>query len=465
MKAVRDPRAEAARAHKPWFLSRQITLWFALVTSLLGLLFFGLGLWAVHTSVENQVRALCQEELEEMDAQFRASDGSLESFDDVARLLASDHPSNPMYWSLWRKADGALVREAGSRELTVPPDLRRTPGFQRPAGHLWWGVGSLNDDLYAGVLVDGSTQLRLRDRYVVVAALLLLVSVLAAFLTSAWLGNRIARLMHRAAEGARAAQHSPLDAVDPGPGAPEEIREVSQALQETLRAIQREVESSHLLTSGLAHELRSPIQNLLGEAEVALLRERSTEEYRRLLESQLEELRDLARAVDNLVTLCAVGEARRSEGKERFDLHAELPLRLSRETALAARRNVRLEVQAEGGLALEGDREAILLALRNVVTNAIDWSGEDGIVRVQLAGKNGQLEILVDDSGPGVAPGEREVIFKPFHHGATPARRRSGYGLGLALSRTAVEAHGGTIEVGSSPLGGARFRILLPNGL
>ena len=61
MKAVRDPRAEAARAHKPWFLSRQITLWFALVTSLLGLLFFGLGLWAVHTSVENQVRALCQD--------------------------------------------------------------------------------------------------------------------------------------------------------------------------------------------------------------------------------------------------------------------------------------------------------------------------------------------------------------------------------------------------------------------
>jgi two-component system, OmpR family, heavy metal sensor histidine kinase CusS len=455
--------AEPARAHKRWFLSRQITLWFALVTSLLGLLFLSLGLWAVHTAVESQVRALCQEELEEMAAQYRGSDGSLEDFEAAAHLLAGEHPSNPMLWLLWQKADGEVVREVGRPELAVPTGARRTPGYERHDGHLGWAVAGLTSDFDVGVLIDGSAQFRLRDRYLVAATFMLLVSVLVSFLTSAWLGSRIARLMHRAAAGVRAAQHAPLEAVDAGPEAPEEVREVAQALQETLRAIQREVEGSRLLASGLAHELRSPIQNLLGEAEVALLRERTLPEYRRLLESQLEELRDLARAVDNLVTLCAVGESRRSNDKERFDLQADLPLRLSRETALAARRGVRLEVEAQGALALEGDREAILLALRNVVTNAIDWSGEDGVVQVRLASQNGQLEILVDDNGPGVPPAEREVIFKPFHHGPTPARRRSGYGLGLALTRTAVEAHGGTIEVSSSPLGGARFRIVLPS--
>jgi two-component system heavy metal sensor histidine kinase CusS len=404
------------------------------------------------------------EELEEMALQFEVSEREVEEFDELARELSDMHPTNPMSWSLWRTRSGELLREFATPGFARSGDVPLVSGNRHFASGLSWTARPLSDELSVGVLIDGSDQLRLRDRYLLFATLLLVLSIVVAFLSSAWLGGVVARLLHGAAEGVRAAQLAPGDAVDAGPGAPEEVREVALALQQTLQSIRREVEGSQLLTSGLAHELRSPIQNLLGEAEVALLRERSSDEYRRLLESQIEELRDLARAVDNLVTLCAAGESRRSGGKERFDLHSELPLRLSRETALAARRNVRMELLAEGPLALEGDREAILLALRNVVTNAIDWSGEGGAVRVSLQGKDGRLAIDVDDSGPGVAPEERELIFKPFRHGATPARRRSGYGLGLALARTAVEAHGGTIEVGHSPLGGARFPIVRPAG-
>jgi two-component system heavy metal sensor histidine kinase CusS len=450
------------KERRSWLLSRRITLSFGLVTSLLGLLFFALGLWAVHTAVEAQIHSLLQEEIEEMEAYLETSEAIVPEFDAHARELRGKHPLNRISWSLWRTDTGELLEEAADPRVVRPANFHLTQGFKRYPDGLWWGSGQLGNGHSIGVLIDVSPQLKLLDDYLVAAPLLLLVSLLAAILTSAWLGRRIAHLLHQAAEGVRAAQHAE-DEVDAGAGAPEEIREVVLALRETLHAIKREVEGSRLLTSGLAHELRSPIQNLLGEAEVALLRERSSNEYRDLLESQLEELRDLARAIDNLVTLCAAGETRRYAGKERFDLRAELPLRLSRETALASRRGVAMEVESDGSLAMEGDREAILLALRNVITNAIDWSGEGGAVRVQLAGHNGSLEILVDDTGPGVPPAERETIFNPFHHGPAPARRRAGYGLGLALARTAVQTHGGSIEVGSSPLGGARFRIVLPS--
>ena len=453
--------AELAGGKRRWFLARRVTFWSALFTSLLGLLFFGLGLWAVHTSVEAQIRALGREEIEEVTLGFPATGGTPEEFEALAQTLAAKHPKNPMVWFLWRTASGELVRAVGPPGVRRPANLQLVPGFKRYEHGMCWTGTSMTGDYSVGLLVDGSSLLELRDRYLFVAILLLLVSVLAAVFGSAWLGRWVAGFLHQATEGVRAAQHTPPDAVDAGPDAPEEIRQVVLALHETLHSVRREVERSRVLTSGLAHELRSPIQNLLGEAEVALLRERSSGEYRRLLESQLEELRDLARAIDNLVTLCAEGETRRSAGRERFDLGAELPLRLGREQALAARRNVDMQVAGNGALPLEGDREALLLAVRNVVTNAIDWSGDGGTVRVQLAGSNGSLEILVDDSGPGVPAEEREFIFNPFHQGPAPPRRRSGFGLGLALAHTAVVAHGGTIEVGSSPLGGARFRIVL----
>jgi signal transduction histidine kinase len=247
-----------------------------------------------------------------------------------------------------------------------------------------------------------------------------------------------------------------------GTRAPEEIRTVLEALRENLRRTREEAEHTQLMTSGLAHELRSPLQNLMGESQVTLLRDRTPEEYKRVLESQLEELGELSRAVDNLVNLCADGEAHKRMTRERFDLAEELRLRLAREFQLARRRDVDMELVAEGPLMLDGDRESLLLALRNIVTNAIEWAPPGGNVVVQAQRTEDGTELLVDDDGPGVPPERRERLFEPFQRGGLARGRRVGFGIGLALTRVAVETHGGTIEIGDSPMGGARFRILLP---
>jgi two-component system heavy metal sensor histidine kinase CusS len=244
--------------------------------------------------------------------------------------------------------------------------------------------------------------------------------------------------------------------------APTEIAAIADALSEMLGKVRRETDQARIFTAGLAHELRSPVQNLVGETEVALLRERDAETYRKVLASHLEELRSLGDAIDNLVTICSAGDKGRRRPRELIDLGEESRIRLARERAQGARHQVQLELGIEGDTRLWGDREALLRAIRNLVANAIQWSPPGSKVVARVRGLPHEVEVLVEDAGPGIPPELRERIFEPFFRGPQAAGRRIGYGLGLALARMAVDEHAGKIEVGEAAMGGARFRVLLP---
>ncbi|MDF1837619.1 MAG: HAMP domain-containing sensor histidine kinase, partial [Planctomycetota bacterium] len=239
---------------------------------------------------------------------------------------------------------------------------------------------------------------------------------------------------------------------------------VADALTDGLLKARLERERSSLLIAGIAHELRSPIQNLLGETEVLLMRDRSLEEYRAVLVSHSDEIQDLAREIDNLVTLCAHESNQESSSRESFDLGHEIELRLPRELIRAKRHKVDIQAHSEGDLAMTGDREALLLMVRNLVGNAIAHSPEGGVIHVSATGMDGEICLTVEDQGPGVRPENRESIFEPFQRGQDLPGTRAGFGLGLALSREAVRSQGGRLTVSDSPHGGACFEARLPNG-
>ena len=112
----------------------------------------------------------------------------------------------------------------------------------------------------------------------------------------------------------------------------------------------------------------------------------------------------------------------------------------------------------------DADREAMLRALRNLVSNAVQWTPQGGQVNVTIAATDLNVTLTVDDSGPGIPGPMRAKIFEPFARGGERGGERVGYGLGLAIVREAVEAHGGTVEVATSPIGGARFVVHIPRG-
>ncbi len=245
--------------------------------------------------------------------------------------------------------------------------------------------------------------------------------------------------------------------------APREVRDVARALTGMLQRLQETLERMRAFTAGLAHELRSPLQNLIGETEVVLLSLRSPEEYRDVLRSNLEDLYDLTDAVDNLVTYCRTSEPTDVEPQaERFDLAGEAELRLAREQRVAGRKGVTLEFDAAGDTSLEADRESCLRVLRNLVANAIIWTPPGHGVLAFVEGREHDVRIIVEDDGPGVPDDLGDRIFEPFVTGQSQQGKRGGYGLGLAICRTVLDDHGGTLTYGRADSGGARFVATFP---
>lgn len=474
MSAAPSSAREGAGAERSWSLARRLTVWFTITTLVLGAVVLTCGTLFLRHAIGRELDGLAAEEFDELRAYFAKQRASAETLRPVAAELASHHPEHEITFGAWSRATGELVAKIGDAPLPVQSMPSPMPGrrVQVLDDGRRWRVEEIGGDLIVGMSLGGGPQTALLRRFTLLLVVFVVVAASVAMLAGSLFGRRVARELRRIADEARAV-HSPVAQLAGSQGAPEEIREVAEALREMLTNIHAQAERVRIVTAGMAHELRSPIQNLLGETEVALLRERDGEYYRGVLQKNLDELRDLARAVDNLVTLCGAGEGRRARALERFDLGREAELRLVRERQQAERRGVRLELEASGDLTVQGDREALLLALRNLVSNAIDWSPPGGVVRVELSGRADEdaqgrqaaLELAVDDMGPGVPADERQAIFEPFRRGRAAAGRRIGYGLGLALVRSAVEGQGGSVDVVRSAAGGARFRVRIPRGL
>ena len=448
---------------RSWSIARRTTWWFGLTTAAIVLAICAISGVFLTRSAEQQIDARIEEELEEFVAAFKSSDQSHDAVEKIVASLAEHHSSNPMAWRLWDTDTGAIWGEFGHTELMTAGAPARVIGSEASAlpGALRWRSMQLTDHRVVGLMLNGSEQMAMVSSFGAVSVLLAIMGGLIAFAAGAVFIRRSCRLLRGMGDKVRNV-HVATGADDLDmPDAPDEIRDMVEALQQALTNIRSEVDRARLMTTGLAHELGLPLQNLIGETEVALLSERTPDEYKNVLRSHLEDLRDLGHAVGNLMTLCTLESGASSE-VENFDLGRESELRLRREYAHAERQGVRLEVVHAGDLSLSGDREALLLAVGNIVANAIDWTPAGKEVSMSLSGSDGRVHVTVDDGGPGVSDDERSKIFQPFYSGAAACGKRAGYGLGLSIAKKAVEAQGGSLEVARSPQGGARFALHLP---
>ena len=211
-----------------------------------------------------------------------------------------------------------------------------------------------------------------------------------------------------------------------------------------------------------SHELRTPLAAALSTLEVALRHPRSVAEWERTGSATLAELRRLARLVGSLLALArAEGPLERSVD---FVLREQVDVVVDSLAARASERGVTLSLVADDEDAfVRGDPDAMASAVRNVVENAVRHTPRGGEVRVALRFDAAQVQVQVDDSGAGIAEGDRELIFEPLRRPSAPAAdAEAGHGLGLAIVRRVLARHGGSVEVGTSPQGGARFVLRLP---
>lgn len=467
----------ARRAEGPgWSLARRVTIWVA--GCICGVLVLEAALvgWLVRDLLRRELDALMVEEASELRVSLLENGVSRDSLQRLAETLDSEHSGARVSLRVWRAPYAQPWVTVGAPARIPWESLTEfgEGGTASPDRNFRWQAASLD----TRVTGPGGSQVEERIRMVLLidglpreaslkraSALLLLFSLVvggATLLVGHLFARRLAALLAAVAESASLAEANGQEPLVAPERAPREIRGVVDAFRKSLQQLSSRHSRNVLLTAGLAHELRSPLQNLISEAEVGLLSDRDGREYRRLVANQLEELHKLALVVDNLITLTALRDRNNLPRGEMFDLAAEARIRLGHEEQEGARRNVTIEVHERGDCRCHGDREALVLMLRNLVGNAVHWTAENTTVDVTLDGRGESLRLVVDDEGPGVAEGEADAIFGAFFQGTARSGSRAGYGLGLALARTAARAEGGDVTVTETDAGGARFVVELP---
>ncbi|MEI7742412.1 MAG: HAMP domain-containing sensor histidine kinase [Chloroflexota bacterium] len=230
-----------------------------------------------------------------------------------------------------------------------------------------------------------------------------------------------------------------------------------------LSPIRETFETQRRFVADASHELRTPAALIRANAEVLEREGLVAEDGRDLLEDIIAEADRLGGLVGDLLQLAAWDETRLVLSLAPEDVASIARTTVRGATALAAGRGVTLKVDAPGPAPAHVDRSRLVQLLLVLVDNAIDHSPAGTEVVVRVRAPKGQALIEVDDQGPGVPPADRKRIFEPFTRLPGSTRHGSGgTGLGLAIARRIAEAHGGTIEAGEPPAGGARFIVLLP---
>lgn len=246
---------------------------------------------------------------------------------------------------------------------------------------------------------------------------------------------------------------------------PRDARRLARQL-DGLRARLHTLENERArVLSHMAHELKTPLA-CLGEG-VAQLAEGLagplSESQGRLLPVLQRGVADLHRRIDDLMALSQASYRIRHLVRSRVDLRIIAREAVAALALQAQARGVRLEV--EGKALLQADPDLLRMVLTNLLSNALAFSPTGGRVSLNLRRRGPRVEVLCVDQGPGVAPGEGERIFEPFFRGSRqPSREAGGSGVGLAMVREAVEAHGGRIGLLSEGPG-ARFQVELPHGV
>jgi two-component system, OmpR family, heavy metal sensor histidine kinase CusS len=229
---------------------------------------------------------------------------------------------------------------------------------------------------------------------------------------------------------------------------PNELDALAAAFDEMLARLKESFERLSAFSADLAHELRTPIQNLRGEAEVALTRTRTAAEYREVIELSIEEYQGLASMIDSLLFLARAENAETPINRLRFKVGQEIDTILDFYDAAAREQSIALSRQGDADL--YADAMLVRRAVSNLVSNALQHTSAGGqIVLVVRQTKIG-IEIQVQDTGCGIGAEHLPRIFNRFYR-VDPARAsdHGGVGLGLAIVKSIMNLHGGSVDAES----------------
>jgi two-component system, OmpR family, heavy metal sensor histidine kinase CusS len=311
------------------------------------------------------------------------------------------------------------------------------------------------------VAFERSTSMALLEDFRETLLVSLVVGLLLTAIVARWVSRRAMQPLREVAAAARRITANQLHERIERARWPAELKELGAAFDDMLQRLEESFRRLSQFSSDLAHELRTPIGNLVGEAEVAISQARTADEYRAVVESSLEEYQRLARMIDSLLFLARADAPESHIDAMDLDVQKELDGLRDFYGALADERGIALECSAP--VTIRADPILFRRALSNLIGNAVRYTSAGGSITVRARpADHGAVQIVVDDTGSGITPQDLPRIFDRFFR-ADPARsNHDGAGLGLAIVKSIMLLHGGAVTASSTPGRGTEVTLTFP---
>ncbi|HEX4707554.1 MAG TPA: heavy metal sensor histidine kinase [Candidatus Udaeobacter sp.] len=399
------------------------------------------------------------------------NESGLDAF--AQELSAGQEGEQSAYWIRMVDAEGRTYAETPGMNQLLPPDSFPPPAKSASAvqnrkeyrtGRKLFSLVTVNDDsggqaYTLQIAQDRSSDERVERNFAVLFAVVLGSSALGSGLIAITVTRRGLRPLQEMTQSfARVDPTHLKERVTPS-GWPRELQPLAIAFDDMLKRLDDSFTRLSQFSADLAHELRTPIANMLGEAQVVLTRERTAVEYRQTIESTIGECERLSRIVDNLLFVARADAAREPIPRQRFDARTAVEKIAAFYQTVAEDRHVTISCSGEGQI--YADPDLFERAVGNLLDNALRFTPENGAIGIALSEHDSRFEVAVHDNGCGIAPEHLPRVFDRFYR-AEPSRSSDGAGLGLALVKSIVDLHAGSASIHSDMGHGTTVTLTFP---
>ncbi|MFO0982602.1 MAG: ATP-binding protein [Planctomycetota bacterium] len=293
------------------------------------------------------------------------------------------------------------------------------------------------------------------------------VGLLLSTIASWFWARRALGPIGRISREARRLTAATLPGALPVPRGEDELTEMVVTLNQMLSRLERAFRAQERFAANAAHELRTPVTHLLGQAQVMAARERSPDEYRSFLQHVQDEMRQLASTVESLLILAREDAGLGHSPLADVSVNEAVMDAVQQCEPMASAAMVRIAARldepaaSEADLHVRGDAHLLQVLFSNLLRNAVRHSPPRASIEVVVSRRLPHAVVTVRDHGPGIAA---SLLPRLFERGAVPVRETSnhGTGLGLAIAHSVVCMHRGQISARNRDGGGAEFEVLLP---
>lgn len=242
---------------------------------------------------------------------------------------------------------------------------------------------------------------------------------------------------------------------------PKELQQLGNAFNQMLDRIESSFMRLKQFSSDLAHELRTPINNLRGQTEIALNNKQSVLYYQSILASNLEEIQRISQLMENILFLARAENPKIEIEKEELDLRKEMQSVCEFYQPVAEEKNITLLYQ--GQASMQANPILFKRMINNILSNALNYTPANGEVKLEIRDEAENVAITLSDTGIGIAEDQLSKIFDRFYRvDAARSQHSGGTGLGLAIVKSIVDLHHGKISIKSIVNIGTTIDILLP---